>query len=450
MKLAVVGGGGFRVPLVYGALLRDGGEPRIDRVALYDVSAERLEAIRHVLDGLAAGHDDPPKVHVTTDLDTALQDADFVFSAIRVGGLAGRAADERVALDLGVLGQETTGPGGISFGLRTVPVAVRLAERVAAVAPRAWVINFTNPAGMITEAMRRVLGDRVVGICDSPVGLVRRAATALGLDPARVSPQYAGLNHLGWLTGLTCDGVDVLPRLLDDVDALRRVEEARLFGLDWVRTLDALPNEYLYYYYFTREAIAAMTDAGRTRGEALRDQQERFYAAVRGRPGAALDEWRRTRYERDAGYMAEARERTAAGERDPADLEAGGYEGVALALMGALARGEPATMILNVANCTAVPGLPADAVVEVPCTVDRAGIRPLATRPLPGHFLGLLQQVKAVEQTTIEAALTGSARLAVQAFALHPLVDSVGTARALLDAYRARIPELAAVLPHAG
>ncbi|MFG1706218.1 6-phospho-beta-glucosidase [Nonomuraea sp. M3C6] len=445
MRLAVLGGGGFRVPLVYGALLRDRAKPRVEEVVLYDVSEDRLEAIRHVLRQLAAGHDDPPAVRITTDLDTALRDAAFVFSAIRVGGLAGRTADERVALELGLLGQETTGPGGIAYGLRTVPVAVRVAERVAALAPRAWVINFTNPAGMITEAMRRVLGDRVIGICDSPIGLVRRAAAALGLDPARVSPDYVGLNHLGWLHGLVHEGRDVLPGLLADETALRQVEEARIFGADWVRTLGALPNEYLYYYYFTHESVAAIS--GQTRGESLLGQQEEFYAAVRARPGQALAEWVRARRQRDATYMAEARDFTDAGERDAADLEAGGYEGIALALMAAIARGEPTSMILNVRNGTAVPGLPEEAVVEIPCAVDGAGVRPLATRPLPGRFLGLVQQVKAVEQTAIEAALTGSSRLAVAAFALHPLVDSVATARRLLDGYRARIPELAAVFP---
>ncbi|MEV5502900.1 6-phospho-beta-glucosidase [Nonomuraea fuscirosea] len=445
MRLAVLGGGGFRVPLVYGALLRDTAKPRVEEVVLYDVSEERLAAISHVLSGLAAGHDDPPRVRVTTDLDTALRDATFVFSAIRVGGLAGRTADERVALDLGLVGQETTGAGGVSYGLRTVPVAVRVAERVAALAPRAWVINFTNPAGIVTEAMRRVLGDRVIGICDSPVGLIRRAAAALGLDPARVSPDYVGLNHLGWLRGLHHEGRDVLPGLLADDAALRRVEEARLFGTEWVRVLAALPNEYLYYYYLTREAVAA--SAGRTRGEELLGQQDRFYAAVRERPDDAPAAWARARRERDESYMADARGVTDAGERDAADLEAGGYEGIALALMAAIARGEPATMILNVRNGSAVPGLPEDGVVEVPCAVDGSGVRALATRPLPGRFLGLTQQVKAVEQTVIEAALTGSARLAAAAFAMHPLVDSTSTAERLLDGYRARIPELAAVFP---
>ncbi|MBE1593705.1 6-phospho-beta-glucosidase [Nonomuraea angiospora] len=445
MRLAVLGGGGFRVPLVYGALLRETAKPRVEQVVLYDVSQDRLEAIRHVLGQLAAGHDDPPEVLTTTDLDTALRDSAFVFSAIRVGGLAGRTADERVALDLGLLGQETTGPGGISYGLRTIPVALHVAERVAALAPQAWVINFTNPAGMITEAMRHVLGDRVIGICDSPIGLIRRAAVALGLDPSRVSPDYVGLNHLGWLRGLTYQGRDVLPGLLADDAALRQVEEARIFGTDWVRTLGALPNEYLYYYYFTRESVAAIS--GQTRGESLVRQQDDFYAAVRARPEEALAEWVRARRLRDESYMAEAREPTSAGARDAADLEAGGYEGIALALMAAIARGEPTSMILNVRNGAAVPGLPADAVVEIPCAVDGAGVRPLATRPLPGRFLGLMQQVKGVEQAAIEAARSGSARLAVEAFALHPLVDSVATARKLLDGYRARIPELAAAIP---
>ncbi|MEV7969150.1 6-phospho-beta-glucosidase [Sphaerisporangium sp. NPDC088356] len=446
MRLAILGGGGFRVPLVYGALLRDTGRPRVEEVVLYDVSEERLTAVGHVLSQLAAGYDDPPRVRATTDLDDALRDATFVFSAIRVGGLEGRTADERVALELGILGQETIGPGGIAFGLRTIPVALHVAERVAAVAPRAWVINFTNPAGMITEAMQRVLGDRVVGICDSPVGLIRRAARSLGLDPARTAPDYVGLNHLGWLRGLSYAGRDVLPDLLADDTALKLVEEARLFGPDWVRSLGALPNEYLYYYYFTREAVAAIGGAAQTRGESLLQQQSRFYSSVRREPEHALAEWQRARRERDASYMAETRDTAQAGERDAADLSAGGYEGIALALMTTIARGGSTTMILNVRNGSAVAGMPPEAVVEIPCVVDAGGVRPLATKPLPGQFLGLVQQVKAVEQLTIEAAATGSAGVALRAFASHPLVDSVSVARLLLDGYRARIPELASVL----
>ncbi|HEX6517232.1 MAG TPA: 6-phospho-beta-glucosidase [Nocardioidaceae bacterium] len=445
MKLTILGGGGFRVPLVYGALLRDRSERRVDEVSLHDLDPERLEAIRRVLSQMAAGSEAAPSVSATTDLDQALAGAQFVFSAIRVGGLEGRQVDEHVALDLGLLGQETTGPGGLAFGLRTVPAAVRIAERVAAVAPQAWVIDFTNPAGMVTEAMQRVLGDRVVGICDSPVALARRAARALGLDPAETFADYVGLNHLGWLRRLTHRGVDVLPALLADDAALATVEEARLFGADWVRALGALPNEYLYYYYFAREAVAAVRGEPQTRGDFLAGQQQAFYREVAERPDAALATWQRVRRERDATYMAELREETGTGDRDAADLEGGGYEGVALGYMAAVMRGEQTSMILNVRNGSAVPGMPADAVVEVPCHVDAAGARPLAADPLSGHQLGLMLQVKAVERLVIEAALTGDRSVAVQAFALHPLVDSVSLAKKLLDGYVAGSPEIAAV-----
>ena len=446
MRLTVLGGGGFRVPLVYRALAE--GSP-ITEFVLHDVSEARLAAIRAVLAEMATAYPGAPTARVATDLDDALAGARFVFSAIRVGGLAGRTVDERVALAHGLLGQETTGPGGIAYGLRSVPVALRVAERVAAVAPDAWVINFTNPAGMITEAMQRVLGDRVVGICDSPIGLVRRAANALGVSGGHAvdyAVDYVGLNHLGWLRGLRVDGVDLLPRLLADDAAMTGIEEVRLLGADWVRGLGALPNEYLYYYYNTREAVAAIRAASSTRGEFLRVQQEQFYAEVTGDPSEAWRRWTKVREERDSSYMAESREASGAGERSVADIAGGGYQQVALELMAALSGGSTRTMILNVRNGAAVPGLPPAAVVEVPCVVGGHGITPLASAPLPGAMLGLLQQVKAVEQDTIEAAVTGSATLALRAFAQHPLVDSVPVAKALLASYRAGLPGLADVL----
>ncbi|MGZ0152852.1 6-phospho-beta-glucosidase [Kribbella sp. WER1] len=441
MKLAILGGGGFRVPLVYGAVMAGRS---IDRVCLYDVLPERLEAIGQVLRQLAAEQEDAPRVEVTTSLDAALDGADFVFSAIRVGGLEGRTADERVALDLGLLGQETTGPGGLAYGLRTVPTAVQVAERVAAICPQAWVINFTNPAGMITEAMQQVLGRRVIGICDSPIGLGRRAARALGHDPDRTSLEYAGLNHLGWLNALGHDGRDVLPDLIHDDARLTTIEEGRLFGPEWLQTLGCIPNEYLYYYYFTRDAVASIRGGAETRGEFLLDQQRAFYDAVATDPGSALTRWRAVRAERDSTYMKESRGTSET--RDAADVEGGGYEGVAVAIMAAIARNERSTMILNVRNGSAIPGLPADAVVEVPCTVDADGPHPLTATPLAGHQLGLVQQIKAVEQLTIQAAREHSPRLALQALALHPLVDSVSTARTLLTNYRARHPDLADLL----
>ncbi|MFK4693722.1 6-phospho-beta-glucosidase [Streptomyces pristinaespiralis] len=443
MKLTILGGGGFRVPLVYGALLGDQGEGRVTRVTLHDVDGGRLDAVSRVLAEQAAGHPDAPEVVVTLDLDEAVRGADFVFSAIRVGGLEGRAADERVALAEGVLGQETVGAGGIAYGLRTVPVAVGIARRIAALAPDAWVINFTNPAGLVTEAMSRVLGDRVIGICDSPVGLGRRVAKVLGADPASAWIDYVGLNHLGWLRGLRVGGRDQLPQLLADDDALASFEEGRLFGPEWLRSLGAVPNEYLHYYYFNRETVRAYTEAEQTRGAFLGHQQGRFYAEMR-RPGTpALTAWRRTLAEREATYMAANRDAAGVGERDEDDLESGGYEKVALALMRAVARDERTTLILNVRNRGTLSVLDADAVIEVPCLVDAGGAHPVSVDPLPYHAVGLVSAVKAVEREVLAAAESGSRAGAVKAFALHPLVDSVSVARRLLDGYRAAHPGLA-------
>ncbi|GAA3488132.1 6-phospho-beta-glucosidase [Streptomyces cremeus] len=489
MRLTILGGGGFRVPLVYGALLRDRAEGRVTHLTLYDLDPARLAAIARVLGDQAAraaaeGVPDAPEVSVTTDLDEALRGADFVFSAIRVGGLEGRAADERIALAEGVLGQETVGAGGIAYGLRTVPVAVDIARRVARLAPEAWVINFTNPAGLVTEAMSRHLGERVIGICDSPVGLARRVARTLGVaDPASARVDYVGLNHLGWLRGLYVAGRDVLPQLFADDARLTSFEEGRLFGADWLRSLGSVPNEYLHYYYFNREAVAAYQQARQTRGAFLRDQQARFYDALRTGPasraatgpqGAAWEAWDRTRAEREATYMAENREAAGAGERAADDLESGGYEYVALALMRAVARDERTTLILNVRNgrstTPAVDRPVADrpdvglsdgsreggglhggrvldvldeaAVVEAPCLVDATGAHPLAVSQLTGHEAGLVAAVKAVERCALAAGESGSRREAVKAFALHPLVDSVQVAHRLLEGYRGAHPGL--------
>lgn len=442
MRLTILGGGGFRVPLVYGALLGDHAEGRVSHVTLYDEDSGRLGAMARVLadQAAASGAVDAPAVTATTDLDEALRGAGFVFSAIRVGGLEGRAADERIALAEGVLGQETVGAGGIAYGLRTVPVAREIARRVARIAPDAWVINFTNPAGVVTEAMAEELGDRVIGICDSPVGLGRRIARLLGARPEEAWIDYVGLNHLGWVRGLRIGGRDELPRLLADTRALESFEEGRLFGAEWLRSLGAIPNEYLHYYYFNRDTVRAYQEVKQTRGAFLRDQQRGFYAEA-GRPdlaaGAALSAWDRTRAEREATYMAENREVAGVGERDESDLESGGYEKVALALMRAVARDERATLILNVRNRGTLAALDAEAVIEVPCLVDANGAHPVAVDPLPLHAVGLVTSVKAVEREVLEAAASGSRASAVKAFALHPLVDSVGVARRLMDGYAA-------------
>jgi 6-phospho-beta-glucosidase len=318
---------------------------------------------------------------------------------------------------------------------------VRLAETVAERAPHAWLINFTNPAGMVTEALQRVLGDRVVGICDSPSSLCRRVARALQRDPGEMWFDYFGLNHLGWLQGAHDADGDRLPELLADDEALAGFEEGRLFGADWLRALGMVPNEYLYYFYFAADTVASIRSA-RPRGAYLLESQAAFYEQNGQDPSDALAAWRATRAERDRTYMAA--ERLAAGvEADHDDGgEEGGYEGEAMAVVEAIANNTRAVMILNTANRSALPFLDAHAVVEVPALVGRSGPVPIAVGPVPAHAQALVSAIKDVERTTIEAALSGSSEFAVRALALHPLVPSVTVARTIFDGYRRRLPEL--------
>jgi 6-phospho-beta-glucosidase len=435
VKLAIIGGGGFRVPLVYGALLK---RRPFDEVVLHDVDPERLERIAQVLEGQAAEHGERLPFRTTTDLDDALEGAGFVFIAIRVGGLEGRTVDEGVPLGQGVLGQETIGAGGICFALRTIPAMVDLAERTVRRAPGAWLVNFTNPAGMVTEALQQVVGDRAVGICDTPSGLCRRIAATLRRSTEELRFDYFGLNHLGWLKAVHDESGDRLPELLADDAALDALDEGRLFGAEWVRSLGMVPSEYLYYFYFAAETVAALER--RPRGAYLLEQQARFYAAADGTPQQALARWRAVKDERDRTYMAEARNGHEGGSHG--EDEPGGYEAEALAVVEAIASGAGAVRILNVANRSALPFLDEHAVVEVPCVVGASGIRPIAVGPVPDHARALIDTVKAVERTTIEAALTGSTALAVKALALHPLVPSVKAARAIFAGYRERLPAL--------
>ncbi len=433
MILTILGGGGFRVPLVHAALLADDRPGRVEELRLFDTDPGRLRAVAAVCAEQSAGHPRPLVLSVHTDLAEALRGADVVFSAIRVGGLAARAHDETVPLRHGIIGQETVGAGGIAYALRTIPVARRIARTIRQVAPEAWVINFTNPAGMVTEALRPDLGDRVVGICDSPVGLARRAARAAGVDPDRAEADYVGLNHLGWLRALRVDGHDVLPDLLCDPERTEGFEEGRLFGAPWLRTLGALPNEYLHHYYFTREVLAADVAASRSRAEVIIDQQRDFYGVPDPAGPGALDRWERARLARERTYMATNREASGAFGRDEADLQGGGYDQVALAIVHAIAHDRPARLILNTANGSRLDELDPDAVIEAPCLVDGDGVHPLPVDPLPTYAVGLVTEVKAVERMTLAAAESGSRRDAWLAMACHPLVDSVRVARQVLD-----------------
>jgi 6-phospho-beta-glucosidase len=449
MKVAVIGGGGFRTPHVWEALAS--GPEEIDELALQDVSEPRLAVIEAVLRGLRDERGGGPLVSTTTSLEEAVEGAGAVFCAIRVGGLAGRVVDETVPLREGVLGQETVGPGGICFALRTVPVMLHIARTVARRAPMAWFLNFTNPAGLVTEAVAAVLGDRAIGICDSPTALCARVAAALGRRVNELCFDYAGLNHLGWLLAAR-DGVhDELPELLADDERLGRVEEAGLFGRDRLRALAMIPNEYLVYYEASARIVTALRRAQATRGEVVARQQTRFYEGAPGTPAEALAAWRAARDARYGTYMAEAWGASSRAGPPPGsvmeDSDEGsgeaGYAVIAASFLGGVSGRASGTLIIDVRNRGRLAFLDDDAVVEVPCKLSPHGADTVPVAGLPSPQADLVARVKEVERTTIRAAVEGSRALALEAVAAHPVVPTRAAAERILEGYLAALPELA-------
>ncbi len=431
LKVTVLGGGGFRTPMVHAGLLSRFDRLPVSELWLQDLEPRRLERITAVLRGQAAEAGAGPELHLTTDLTSALDGADLVLCAIRVGGEAARAADERAVLDLGLLGQETVGAAGILYGLRTAPVMRRLADEIARRAPSAWVLNFTNPAGLVTEAMVPALGERVIGVCDSPAALMGRVAGALALPARELQPGYAGLNHHGWLVSVRdAAGTDLLPGLLSDPQRLGALEEGRLFGTEWLQALGMIPNEYLFYYDRTGAAIAETVRRGQTRGEALLGPQLDFYRRVDPDPQSALRAWRHLRLGRERTYLQEA---GPALHGTGPEGDEGGYADVALEVAVALICGSPVTAIVNVPNAGTLAGLDAEAVVEVPCRVDGRGAHPLPAPPLPAAAMARIALLKAIDRLVLRAALDGLRPALLQAFALHPLCGGIDIAPRLVE-----------------
>jgi 6-phospho-beta-glucosidase len=447
VKIALIGGGGFRTPMVAEALAGVASDVDVEELALHDLDAARLKRMAAVIEGLdrERGGAVVP-VRTTASLEEAIDGAGAVFAAVRVGGLAARIVDERVPLELGVLGQETVGPAGVAFALRTVPEMQRIATVVRDRAPSAWFVNFTNPAGLVTEALRTVLGDRVIGMCDSPTALWRHAAAALGRSMSSLRPAYVGLNHLGWLTELRDERHDVLPALLRD-DRVASVHEVQLAGVRDVRERGMIPNEYLAYYRATTDVIAAFRRDG-TRSEILARQQAAFFDAEISSPEEALAAWRRAKDARHSTYMAETRDAqgvttavsTSVSTPDDEVIspDEAGYGGVAAAFVHAVAKDSRDRLILGVRNGGTIGWLDDDATVEVPCVVGTDGALPDEAAALPDDERRLMQRVRRAERATLAAVDAPSRGALVDAVASSPVVQSRELAERIADGYLER------------
>jgi 6-phospho-beta-glucosidase len=466
-KLAILGGGGVRMPAFIRAVLasRPGA---FDEICLFEPDQGRQETTCRLSTAVAAALGHPDVVTVTADAAEAFTGADYVFSAIRVGGDQGRVIDEEVALRRGIVGQETTGPGGCAMALRTIPVVLSYCELLSRCSPGAVLINFTNPAGLITQAISAQGKVRAVGVCDTPGGTVERLAAFLGADAGRVSASYGGLNHLGWVCSLQAGGQERMGELLARFEDLQRFDHRfAAFDPAVVRRVGAIPTEYVYYFYDGRRYLDEVARAGSSRGqdvlrlnaELLAGLQRAFvdssvdtaWSVYDTLLGVRRDTYMQTDMQGDSG-QGEARARRAAHPAAGlAGARVGGYEGLALRVIDGLSGGAPRELIVNTRNDGgAGPGagpspapplgldfLASDDVVEVRARVSGDGVSPLPGPPLPRSSQALVEQVKEYERGVVEAAMTGDAGLAGVALSQHPLVPGITAARELIADYRA-------------
>ena len=416
MKLAVIGGGSTYTPEVIDGLVRLRAQLPVDQLWLHDVNEARLRVVAGLARRMLEHAAHPAWLAATARLDDAVEGADAVLLQIRVGGQAARMVDESVPLACGCLGQETTGFGGLAKALRTVPVVLELAERARALAPGAWIVDFTNPVGIVTKALLDA-GHKAVGLCSAAMVFQRHFARILDADPARVELDHLGLNHLTWEVGVRLDDEDVLPRLLGD----HAVEVARATGLEphLVQRLGTVPSYYLHYFY-EHDAAVAEQRRSTPRAEVVAEIERALLEQYADDELVQKPELLEQRG--GAGYSEAAVELIAS-------------------LLGSAGEGRH---VVNLRNDGALPFLADDAVVEVPARVTPDGVRPAALPELGALERGLVANVSAYEELALDAALHGGRERVFRALLAHPLVGQAALADdltdRLLDANRKFLP----------
>ena len=405
MKIAVVGGGSTYTPELVNGVARLTGALKVTELTLVDPDESRLAAVGPVSARIMRAYGHPARVTWTTDLDQGIDGAGAVLLQLRVGGQAARQRDETWPLECGCIGQETTGAGGLAKALRTVPIVLDIAERARQRAdPGAWIIDFTNPVGIVTRALLDA-GHRAVGLCNVAIGFQRLFARLLGTEPAQIQLDHVGLNHLTWERAVVVDGTDRLPGLI----AAHDEEIASHTGLpaSVLHEVGAVPSYYLRYFW-AHDAVVAQERTRPTRAEEVA-AIERELLALYADPD--LDHKPELLSERGGAYYSEA----------------------AVALLASLVGDTGDTQVVNVRNAGTFPFLPAEAVIEVPAVIGAAGARPVLAAPLPPLMRGLVAHVSAYEELAVDAALRGGRDRVRAALLAHPLVGQLDLADGLTD-----------------
>jgi len=407
-KLTVIGGGSSYTPEFVDGFIQHEQEVTLGEIALFDIDAHRLKVVGGMVQRMVQHAELETKVTLSQKRPEAVEGAQFVVSSMRIGQMAARIRDEKIPLKYGVLGQETTGPGGTLKAWRTIPVTLDTARDIAKYAPGAWYLNFTNPSGIITEALLKHTDLKVVGLCNNPINRQAEMASLFGAEESEVFLEWVGLNHANWIRRIYVRGKDVMPDLMGMLDGLTSHPELGQFDPELVQTLGVLPGSYLRYYYDHPNKVAEAKAAEKTRGEVVREVEKELLAKYAD-PNQVLK---------------------------PAELSLRGgarYSEAAFRLILSLLLDRRDVQIVVTRNGTSLPDLPPDASVEVPCVVGAHGVTPLSMGRLPETIRPLCVQAKAWETWTVEAGVTGDRKAALMAMMTNPLVPSFEVAKALVD-----------------
>lgn len=407
LKIGVIGSGSTYAPELIDGFIKRRDELKVKQIVMMDINTERLEITGNLARRMIKRAGMDADIVLTTKRREALDGSDFVVTQVRVGLMEGRARDEKIPLDFGILGQETTGPGGFAMALRTIPVMLEIAREMEKLSPNGWMINFTNPSGLITEALTRYSRMQMIGLCNAPITYLMRFAKLYNVTIDRIYMDYFGLNHLSWIRKVYLDGNDITAEVTQRIlDGNARDLLGYPFNKQMVQALGLLPTGYLQYYYHRDQIYEKQLKSGNRAEEVMKIDAELFQ--LYANPNV---------------------------NEKPAILDQRGgawYSDAACALINAISNDKKEIHIVNTCNNGALGGLPDDVVVEIPAMVNSAGPHPLVAGELPIGIRGLVQVVKAYEQLTVEAAVHGSREQALLALANHPLVPTVDIAEGLL------------------
>lgn len=449
MKLTVLGGGGVRSPFLAKSIAYNAHRIGVTEVVFMDTDREKLAVYGAIAQGVFERIRSDIRFSLSSDAHQALSGADYIITTLRIGGEEGRIHDERIALNHQVLGQETTGAGGFAMAMRSIPAIVeycRLIEQVSS--PDAVLFNFTNPSGMVTEAIiKSGFKRKVYGICDAPSEFIRELAELLGCRESELSVDCFGLNHLSWFRNVRVNGLEVSEQLLAD-PRLYRDTCMKYFSPELVALSDNLMlNEYLYYYYYREQAIAAIVDAGETRGEQIALINQQMLADLARLDIATQLEQAFSVYfahylTRENSYMQRESSQGKVKEREMQTLQqfieqpdSGGYAGVAIDILEAVNNGQQKRVVVSTQNNGTLDFLHPEDVIEISCELSNAGIHPVKMNDIPDTQKNLISQVKEYERLAVAAILEGDRQKAIKALMVHPLVNSYSLAKTLVEEY---------------